>query len=300
MIKLPPNLQELENFNIIPYNEFLYREITNLHRYKEEFDIVSFTQLDRRRNEQIDRIKSPILKDFDSDLTYFKTRATYKFKDKVSGIPMHFNTQGSVRFVQGSDIMLFLNFPIKELGKYIERPRLANKGTRHIYDEFIQKLNTIGWTGDNYYNLKKDFHLKYNTTDDPEQYWEYDYFPEYEFFYKKHGMLTIPVLDRYPSYFVGSTHTVFHLNELGVPYVPSLLTIPQMKNRRYITDWYGYIPIESFNCGKFFLFYIDILTKSFYSKVYEYEENKTLYQSLVDKSFFQNSNGYFNQLEKIY
>tara|TARA_Y100001972_G_scaffold127833_1_gene186078 strand:- start:728 stop:1684 length:957 start_codon:yes stop_codon:yes gene_type:complete len=318
MIKVPPNLQELENFDVIPYNQFIYRELINLHQYKKVFDISTHSVLDDRRTKKVDRVTFPIFKNFDENNSYYTTRINYKLKDKDSGMTMMFNTQGAVRLVEGNEMMMYLKFPIKDLSKYVKRPKFAGEGTRYIYDKFINTMDTIGWTGDNFTKIKKKFHLKYDKevikskaiknqfNQKPLKRWHFDYNPEYRFFYKKYGMLTLPVLDRCPQYFVGSSHSVFHLNELKIPYVPILLTIPK-KGKNYITNWYGYIPKENFESKKFYLFFIDILTKSFYGKVYDYENNKELYSNMVSKplgvekgSLFKDKKRYFDEFKKIY
>lgn len=296
-MKIPVSFSHLKPFDIIPMYEYVRLEDRAFQNILIDFKVNTVCYVDNAMcTEGVNRTEDKVYKYLPPKAFANSFRPNYYISDD-KGIQTLFHRQAETRRIQVNRQMVYVNFPIKTLHNYVKKIYTFNTNF-DILDSYLAELNNIGWTGSNLVKLREEYNEKYSKdiSTASEEHWNYDAFIELHYYYKKYGFLTIPVQDKHPEYFKGSTHTFFHLNYLKAEYIPVFMPIPEKENQIYMNKWYGYISPQSIDNNNGFIFYIDLTEKAFYGKVFSTE---TVTNHILAIRNNRIEDDFYNNLDKL-
>jgi hypothetical protein len=200
------------------------------------------------------------------------------------GDPRYYSfwTQSDSRDVYVRDYIVYLDFPIWYFSKDVKNTTFG-KFDYDVLVGFFDTMNKNGWTGKNFQLLCEEYNKKYPQIENEEYVWNSNAHIELYGSFKKYGRLTLTVIDRPRTLFVGSSHNLFHASVLGWETLPFFVTIPYggryNKRHRILSEsWYCYIQPNNFSHNRydeseiFYMFYIDIKHEKIYGKKYNVSE----------------------------
>lgn len=296
-MKIPEAFLHIQPFDIIPASEYVRLEDKAFDQVVSNFKVNTVCFVDNATcNEDVDRIVDKVYKTLPPKAVANSFRPNLYISDN-KGIQTLFHKQADTRRVHMNHQLVFIEFPLKLLHKYVKKVFTFDTNF-DIIDSFLKQMNEIGWVGSKFVKLREEFDEKFSNgiPASSDKFWNFDTFIELHYFYKTYGFLTLPLQDKHPEYFKGSTHTFFHLNYLKAEHIPIFIPIPEGNNQVYKTSWYGYISPQSMDNVHGYVFYIDLQEKSIYGKVYTGETLENIITAIKNNRIEEE---FYKQLEKI-
>ena len=254
-------------FDITTMGYYSYCDFKNLEYLKTKFDDwrVESGYLWQTKT----KFERPIVRWYDNPKGRIWGIADYqnKYSWMNKGDPPYstFVTQSESRSISVEEHIVYLDFPIWWFSKDVKNTTYG-KFDYDVLMSFIDTMNyhafhdrKSGWTKKDYFGLVKEYNEKYPEIEDEEYTWISNSFVDLYGSFKKYGRLTITVIDRPYSLFVGS--------------------FDKTKGRKGMKilkeNWYCYIQPNNFAHHRyddseiFYMFYIDIKNEKFYGKKYD-------------------------------
>lgn len=292
-MKKPIAFSHLKPFDIIPVSEYVRLEDRAFEDVLSNFKVNTICFVDNATCEEgVDRTQSRVYKALPPKAVSSSFRPNYYVSDN-KGIQTLFHRQAETRRVHMNQQLVYIEFPLQLLHRYVKKVFTFDTNFE-IIDSFLKQMNEIGWVGTKFVELREKFDETFSKgiPASSDKFWNFDTFIELHYFYKTYGFLTLPVIDKHPEYFKGSTHTFFHLNYLKADHIPIFIPIPEGHNQVYKTNWYGYISPQSMDNEHGYVFYIDMLERSIYGKVYGGENVENLISLIrnnrLEDDFYKN------------